>query len=85
VNFGPTELIVLFFIIGVVALVVEIWAIVDAASRPNQAWQSIGSSKGGWIAGIAVTAFLCGFVGAILSIVYLTSVRTKLKEAQGPA
>jgi hypothetical protein len=67
------------FIILVVTLVLPIWAVVDAASRPSSAFRAAGSSKALWITLIVVFWFLTGFIGMILSIVYLASIRRRVK------
>jgi hypothetical protein len=80
-NVGPIEAIVIFGMVtvGIAAFAVSIWAIVDAATQPDPAWQAIGSSKALWIALIAVFTFACGIVGFVLAIVYLTSLRPRLR------
>jgi hypothetical protein len=82
VNVGPTELLVIAIpILGLAAIGIVIWAIVDAANQPQAAWAAVGSNKTTWITLIAVFAFFCGIVGLILSIVYLASIRPKLNAA----
>lgn len=76
---GPTELVVIVFLLAPLALVV--WGIADAASRPDHAWAASGQNKTLWVVLLAVSLLFCG-VGAILSIVYLTAVRPKVAAAQ---
>jgi hypothetical protein len=47
----------------VVFLGTSIWAIVDATSKPQEAFVSIGSSKSTWITLIAVFTLFFGLVG----------------------
>ena len=47
----------------VVFLGTSIWAIVDATSKPQAAFVSIGSSKSTWITLIAVFTLFFGLVG----------------------
>jgi hypothetical protein len=79
--FGPDLLIV--FLVFLVGLVVPIWAIVDAASRPSAAFTAAGSSKALWITLIAVFWLLTGVVGLILACVYLASIRPRVRAIGG--
>jgi RsiW-degrading membrane proteinase PrsW (M82 family) len=63
----------------VVAVVIPIWALVDAISRPGAAFKAAKSSKALWITLVVVTWLLTGFIGLVLSIVYLTSIRPRVK------
>jgi hypothetical protein len=75
--FGPDLLVVA--IIGLVGFVIPIWAIVDAASRPSGAFSAAGSSKAMWISLIVVFWLITGIVGLILSVVYLASIRPRVR------
>jgi len=77
VIFGPDGLIVL--VIALVALVIPIWALVDSISRPSGAFAAAGSSKGMWIALIVLFWLFTGIIGVILSIVYLASIRPRVR------
>jgi hypothetical protein len=66
-------------VIALVVLVVPIWAIFDAISRPTAAFVAAGSSKGFWITLIAGFWFLTGIIGVILAVVYLASIRPRVK------
>jgi hypothetical protein len=72
--FGLSGLIILL-----VFMVLPIWALVDAISRPTGAFAAAGSSKGMWIALIVVFSLLTGIVGVVLSIVYLALIRPRVK------
>ena len=77
--FGPDIFVVFFMLVlGAVGIVVPIWAIVDAASRPSGAFAAAGSSKGMWITLIAVFWFLTGVIGLILACVYLATIRPRV-------
>lgn len=67
------------FVVTAVTLVLPIWALVDAISRPSGAFAAASSSKGLWIASIVVTWLLTGIIGVVLSIVYLASIRPRVK------
>ncbi|MGA2036551.1 MAG: DUF2516 family protein [Acidimicrobiales bacterium] len=68
-----------FFLIVLGSLVVSIWAIVDAARTPTEAFLAAGSSKGMWITLIALLTLFTCIVGCILAIVYLTSIRSRVR------
>jgi hypothetical protein len=72
---GPEVLIVLLILL---APAVGIWAIVDAAIRPTEAFDRLQQSKLVWILVLAITAVLCGPLGLVPSIYYLAGVRPKL-------
>jgi hypothetical protein len=70
-------------LIGLATLAVSIWGIVDAASRPDWAWQRSGQNKVLWVVLQVVGIFVC--LGWILSIVYLASIRPQVAQhQQGP-
>jgi hypothetical protein len=78
--FGPDIFVALvMLVVGLATLVVPLWAIVDAASRPSAAFAVAGSSKAMWIAIIAVAWVLTGIVGLVLGIVYLASIRPRVR------
>ncbi len=53
----------------------HLWALVDSIVRPEWAYQRAGSSKVQWI-------LLNVFVGFIAGIIYLVSIRPKLRRVQ---
>jgi Protein of unknown function (DUF2516) len=75
--FGADGLIIV--IVALVMIVLPIWALIDSISRPSGAFSAAGSSKGMWVALIVVTWLLTGIIGAILSIVYLASIRPRVR------
>lgn len=70
---------VLVLLIALVALIVPIWALVDSISRPTAAFTAAGSSKGMWIALIVLFWLFTGIIGVVLSIVYLASIRPRVR------
>jgi hypothetical protein len=70
-------------VLALVALGICIWAIADAASRPTGAFVAAGSNKVMWIALIAVFYFLTGIIGTILALVYLASIRPRVRAITG--
>ncbi|HEY7916942.1 MAG TPA: DUF2516 family protein [Acidimicrobiales bacterium] len=75
--FGVQGLLILAVML--VSLGVGIWAIADAISRPAGAFAAAGSSKGLWIALIVLAWIFTGPLGLILAIVYLASIRPRVK------
>jgi uncharacterized membrane protein len=56
---GVIQVLITLLSLAVVSIGTSIWAIVDATSKPPEAFVAIGSSKSTWIALIAVfTLFL---------------------------
>jgi fatty acid desaturase len=66
----------LFWAANLVALIVKLWAIVDAAIRPSEAYRAADKrSKTFWVVLLAVMIVLTYFFGgAVLSIVGIVSV-----------
>ncbi len=60
------------------AVVVPIWAIVDAANRPTAAFYGAGSNKTAWIV-VIVVAWLIG-LGFFLGGFYLLFTRPKVRR-----
>jgi hypothetical protein len=79
--FGPDLL--TLAIIGLVGFGIPIWAIVDAASRPSGAFSAAGSSKAMWISLIVIFWLITGIVGLILAVVYLASIRPRVRASMG--
>ena len=77
--FGLDGLIVL--VVGLATLILPIWALVDAISRPSSAFSAAQSSKGMWIALIVIFWLFTGIIGVILSIVYLAAIRPRVRAA----
>lgn len=67
-NLGPTELIIVLF------LLLPLWGIIDAAVRPNSAWQAADQSKLLWV----VLMIVLGFIG---TLVYFIAIRPNVKAA----
>ena len=72
------------FILAVllVCLILAIWALVDAAVRPDYAFRQAGQSKALWIILPIVGIVLFAIIGGILGVVDLVSIRPKLLSAQ---
>ena len=71
--FGPDPFILMIF-----GIVIPIWAIGDALSRPASAFYGAGSNKTAWVVVLMVTTFLG--LGVLLGAFYLISVRRKVRR-----
>ena len=75
------------FTLGVVLLAFGIgigipaWAIVNAARHSDLSFERIGSHKARWIVAISLLTVFVNLVGVVTSIVYLATVRPRLKLA----
>jgi uncharacterized membrane protein len=61
-------------LIYLVMLVVWLWGLIDAARRPDTAYQAAGQNKVLWIV-------LCVVLGALGSLIYLLAIRPKVAAA----
>jgi amino acid permease len=84
---GPAELVLIafFFVIPLVALVVVVFAVVDAAGRPESEFEAIHSNKTLWIV-LPIALTVCtGIGGLIAGIIYLVSMKPKLNAVTADA
>lgn len=79
-SIGPTELLIV--VVALMGLGLIIWGIVDAASRPEWAWQRAGQSKVLWILLQAFGGLFFAGIGLIMTIVYLLAIRRRVARAQ---
>lgn len=84
---GPSELLLLG--LGLGALALKLWALIDAISRPTAAFPAAGKlTKVAWIVILALAVVLggtnvlgiFGLLGLIAAIVYLVDVRPAVRE-----
>ncbi len=73
----------MFFILVFLLLVcigVSVWAVADAASKPESAFAGAGMSKIMWV--VLIAGFIVVFAPAafVLAVVYLSSVRPKITK-----
>ncbi len=73
---------IILSVIGIVCLIVAVWALIDAAIRPGPAFQSAGQRKALWIILPIVGIILFAVIGGVLGAVYLAVIRPKVIAAQ---
>ena len=85
---GPIEGLLGLLTLGL--LVLKLFALVDAAVRPEPVWRAAGtSSKTLWLVLLVVAVLFNGLggilaiAGLVAAIVYLVDVRPKLREVRG--
>ena len=79
--FGPAPFVLAFvWLIVAVGIILPIWAIVDVASHPTEAFRAAGSSKATWIVAIVAFTILFDVIGLALSIFYLAVTRAKVRR-----
>ena len=75
VQFFGGALFVFFFLFWLASLGLLIWAVIDAATKPDSAWAAADQSKIVWI----LVALFVPIAGALA---YLIAIRPKVKAAQ---
>lgn len=73
---------VVLIVLLVVFLCISIWAISDAALRPSKAFVAVSESKSLWMTLIAGGTLFLGIVGPILALIYLFSIRPRVKNGE---
>ncbi len=81
-NVGASIFFLLVAVIGLASLALVIWGIVDAANRPDDAWTAAGQNKTLWIALQAGGLLLTGVGGAVMAVIYLASIRPKVRASE---
>lgn len=76
------SLVAVIVVVALAGLAVTLWAIIDAASTPTSTFRDAGSSKALWIVLISVLYLLTVYPGIIMAIVYLSSIRRRLRRSQ---
>jgi hypothetical protein len=64
-----------------VPLALTVWALLDAARRPQWAWALADRSQAAWMAGIMFSAFTV-LGGLVVSLVYLLRIRPSIAAAE---
>jgi hypothetical protein len=70
-----------FLLLGLVALGVTIFALVDVLRRPEWAWRAAGQNRTLWLV-LTIVALFFGLLGLIVDLIYLLSIRPKVAAAQ---
>jgi hypothetical protein len=78
VSTGPTVM-----IFAVLTMVVPLWAVIDALTRPAVAFYAAGSNKTAWVIVLLVATFVLG-IGLFLAAYYLIAVRRKVRQQMQP-
>jgi cobalamin synthase len=90
----PSVVALVFYLVNRAILAVTVWALVDAAIRPETAFRYVArGSKALWVAGLAIGTLLVFLGASVLSlfglailigaIFYLVDMRPKLREVRG--
>lgn len=72
---------VLLVVVCALPLALTVWALLDAARRPEWAWALAGRRRVVWIAAILFGAMAL-VVGVVVSLVYLVRVRPEVEAAE---
>jgi hypothetical protein len=80
---GLTDIVIAVLVTTVFAipLSLTVWALLDAARRPQWAWALADRSQVGWMAGIMFSA-LTVIGGLIVAYIYFTRVRPRIEAAE---
>ncbi len=84
---GPVE--GLLGLLGLAVFALKIFALVDAALRPEPVWRAaVSQSKTFWLVLLVLAVLfggigILGLAGLVAAIVYLVDVRPKLREVRG--
>jgi hypothetical protein len=68
----------LFALLVVPALVLTVWALVDALVRPDSQWREADQNKTAWVIGLVAGLAVLFPVGLMVSLVYLFGIRSRL-------
>ena len=71
------------YVFVIVLVLVGLWASIDAARRPQEAWHAVGARKWLWVFGMLVGTYFV--VGLIFVLLYLGGVRKDLQAFQASA
>jgi hypothetical protein len=70
-------------VLGAALLVIKLFALVDALTHPESAYQAAGKlTKTAWVV-ILVVALLFTLIGLVAALVYLVDVRPALRSLKG--
>ncbi len=79
---GSPELLIL--LVPVVSISLTLWALIDAAMRPNQEWVAAGQSKVLWLSIIVIVAIAsCLTLGWLSALLYALVPRREMTRSPG--
>ncbi|MHB8438091.1 MAG: DUF2516 family protein [Acidimicrobiales bacterium] len=73
---------ILLFALVLGSLALSIWAIVDVAATPAEAFSGAGSSRKKWLMLLVFFTLALDVIGVILAIAYFALVRPKVRSLQ---
>jgi len=74
-------LLVVFLVLVVAAIVLAIWAAIDASQYPEWAFAPAGATKTIWVVAPIVTIFLCGFIALIPALMWFLTAKKSVVAA----
>lgn len=78
---GPFSGAAVATLLAAVPLALSVWALLDAAGRPEWAWALAGRRRVMWLAAI-LFGVLTLVVGLVVSVIYLVRVRPEVAAAE---
>ncbi|MEY2590190.1 MAG: hypothetical protein QOJ67_2174 [Acidimicrobiaceae bacterium] len=80
-SYGQVLLAIVATMIACIPLAISVWALLDAASRPEWAWALAGRRRVVWMAAI-MFGVLTVVGGLVISAWYLAKVRAEIRAAE---
>jgi hypothetical protein len=80
-SYGQVLLAIVATVIACIPLAISVWALLDAASRPEWAWALAGRRRVVWMAAI-MFGVLTVVGGLVISAWYLARVRPEIRAAE---
>jgi hypothetical protein len=79
-SLGPSELVLIafIFVMPIASLLVVVFAVIDAAGRPESEFEAIQQNRTLWIVLPIVLTVLGAIGGLIAGLIYLVSIKPKL-------
>ena len=71
----------IILVVLLVSLILAVWALIDAAIRPGDAFKAAGQNKTLWII-LPIVGIVFAILGGVLGVVYLAVIRPKVVSAQ---
>ncbi len=68
--------------LGMLGVVLCVWAMIDAAIRPDPAWKDAGQNKVLWIVLLLAALLVLRPVGILVAIAYFAVIRPKIRASQ---